>query len=173
MKQMKHKRYWLIVFTAIIITGLSIRYTTLNKNVPGEYTIQYSKVGDIVACDDLNLKVISVQKSNEKNKNKFVTVSLEVKNTSKKPINAMLLIESPLGIGNKKIETDPKNNDKSGLNRIEPGKSISTSLKYKINSKMKTSKQEDMTLYLPIELYKTDVIQEYKKGIRLGKAINM
>ena len=88
---------------------------------------------------------------------------MDIKNNSYQPINVVRFIESPLGIGNYKFETNEGDFDGEKLKRIKPNETYTFTLIYNVKQDIVKNKKKPIYLYINQELYKEQIMEHAKR----------
>lgn len=174
---MKRKTLYVTISVCILLFFFIYRMYDVNKDVPTRFNIEYYTEGEKVICDELEVTVLSHQIGNplKEYDGKFVpiTIKMDIKNNSYQPINVVRFIESPLGIGNYKFETNEGDFDGKKLKRIKPNETYTFTLIYNVKQDIVKNKKKPIYLYINQELYQEQIMEHAKQGNRYGKAVEL
>ncbi|MGE8057068.1 DUF4352 domain-containing protein [Bacillus mycoides] len=174
---MKRKRMYVVLLLCLLIVFCFYRYYKVNKDVPLKYTLEYSSKGEVVVCDDLEIRVNSANKGDlikdYKRERIPITVDAQIKNTSNKTSNVLRFIETSLGVGYNKNQTNDGEFDIQKLKKLQPNETVQVKLVYVVDKDIYEKNNEPMYLYIPTELYHNQLMDKAGEGIRYGKAIKL
>ncbi|WP_353948547.1 hypothetical protein ABNN70_01660 [Sporolactobacillus sp. Y61] len=93
-----------------------------------------------------------------------------MRNSSNKDISISRIVETKLTYGMDYYQTMTGTFNKSELRRLSPSKSTTIILKYQVRPNRKGEKAK---LYLAQDLYAPLVLDQFKKGVRYGIAVQL
>ncbi|WP_035289339.1 hypothetical protein [Clostridium sp. KNHs214] len=166
-----NKKSKLIIIVSIvlcIILFCFFRYKKINNNVAKTYEKQEYSIGENIHLDNLDL-VVKSYKFIQYNKDDNVDVLLELnlKNTSKKTVDASSLIyNSKLAAEFEYVDTPSvEKQDLSRLKKLQPNHEISITFKYSVLARTikKFKNKTEFKFYIANDLYKEDIIKKYKE----------
>lgn len=171
---MSKKKWILVVLSVMLVIAWGFRVYQVNASVATEYKIKTYKLGEEISLDNASLQVKSASYGKIEVENNYesvpFTIEMEVRNLSDEKIDVMHLITAKLGYGLEYFQTRDGKFDVEKLRGLEPGMSTKIVLVYHVSPKYKGDQAK---IYLNQRLYEKKVKQNYKKGYRLGIAIQL
>ncbi|RYL87309.1 hypothetical protein [Sporolactobacillus sp. THM19-2] len=166
----------IVILTVIFIAvaAWSVRVYQVNAGVARTYQVKTYQTGRDIPLRNavLHVKGVTYGKITRENGFQFVpaTVTMEVRNSSNKDISISRIVETKLTYGMDYYQTMTGTFNKSELRRLSPSKSTTIILKYQVRPNRKGEKAK---LYFAQDLYPRLVLDQYKKGIRYGIAVQL
>ncbi|ESU34081.1 hypothetical protein G3A_02965 [Bacillus sp. 17376] len=164
----------LAVAFIVIAAGWGIRVYQVNVDVAKSYEIQMHKKGERVAFENVALEVKDFHYGEEQKEEgyEFVPVEMEMEiiNESEKNLSIIKVIESKLAFGMDYYQTIEGDFDVEKLRNLPPETKTNITLIFNVKPEYKNKKAK---LYIDQSLYSSEVKEKYKKGKRLGIAIEL
>lgn len=172
------KRTTIIIIFLIIACLFMYRYYKVNKDVPLKYTIDYYNKNDKINCDDISIKIVSINEVNnpseEKTDNELINIEIisELKNTSYTLKNASSFIESALVTNTSMIQSGYPE-IYGNILKISNNETVTIKQIFKINKKLYDKDKGNWYLCLSERLYPNEVEEKFKSKIRYRKAVKI
>ena len=164
----------LAVAFIVIAAGWGIRVYQVNVDVAKSYEIQMHKKGERLTFENVALEVKDFHYGEEQKEEgyEFVPVEMEMEiiNESEKNLSIIKVIESKLAYGMDYYQTTEGDFDVEKLRNLPPETKTNITLIFNVKPEYKNKKAK---LYIDQSLYSSEVKEKYKKGKRLGIAIEL
>lgn len=166
----------ILLTVAFIVTaaGWGIRVYQVNVDVAKSYEIQMHKKGERVAFEDVALEVKNFHYGEVQKEEGYefvpVEMEMEISNESNKNLSIIKVIESKLAYGLDYYQTTEGDFDVNQLRDLPSGTKTNIVLLYNVKPEYKNKIAK---LYIDQSLYSSEVKEKYKKGKRLGIAIEL